>query len=197
MEQRSAGEVMASGQDPTRRGVGLGMRLRTLCTSIGPKAGAVLAGVGLYAVIGDVLSIPDAFVRPLYFNPSDMSALYVVRSAAGPLLAIVVGSFGSAMFAGWLLARRGWLCGLITALCLFLPDSVLSLWSLTLIPLDSYGDLGDFLAGWPWAVLPPSLPACGIFGIFLLPSFGVLLVAAFGGFCGERLRLRRARESDA
>jgi hypothetical protein len=196
MEDRSAGAVMASGWDPRCRGVGLGMMVRTLCTSVGPKAGAILAGVGLYMLAADVLGIVDALIGPLYFNPPDVSAIDVVMYVAVPLLNAVAVFFIAPMFAGWLSGRRGWLYGLVTALCLSFPESALAFRSLIGVPLDSFGDFGGLLADMPWPA--PLLAALGLYmpALCLLPLFATLLVAAFGGFCGERTRLHRAKASN-
>ncbi len=183
---------MALERDPMHKAVGW---RETVRTSIGPKVGAVLAGVGLYVLVADALSIVTALFGPLHFDPPDPSAIDVVMYVAGGLSTALPGFFIAPMFAGWLSGRRGWLYGLLTALCVSFPQSALALRSLTLVPLDSLGDFGGQLAGWPWASLPLSPPAWCVPALCLLPSFALLLVSAFGGFCGERLRLHRAKES--
>jgi hypothetical protein len=172
------------------------MVVRTLPESVGPKAGAVLAGIGLYVVVADAIGIVDALVRPLDINRPDVSVVGVVAYVA-PVLLVVLGEFfGASLFVGWLSGKRGWLYGLVTALCLSFPESALALRTLTLLPIDSFSVFGSLSRGWSWAALASIPSAWCVFGLLLLPPFGGLLVAALGGYCGESLRLRRTRESD-
>jgi hypothetical protein len=196
-EDRSTPTVMGPGRSLAHRGVGLDKMAGALRRSIGPKAGAVLAGVGLYVLIADALSVSGALFGPLHFIPPDVSLIDVVMYFAVPLLTAVVEFFIAPMFAGWASGQRGWLYGLVTGLCLSFPQSALALRSLTGVPLDSFGDFGGLLADMPWpapllAPLGPYIPA-----LCLLPQLAMPLVGAFGGFCGERMRVRGAKDREA
>ena len=194
---QSKRKVISPGRDPMPGRIGRCRMGRTLRTSIAPKAGAVLAGVGLYVLIADALSVFDALFGPLHFLPPDVSVIDVVMYFAVPLLTAVVGFFIAPMFAGWASGQRGCLYGLVTGLCLSFPQSALALRSLTGVPLDSFGDFGRLLADMPWpapllAPLGPYIPA-----LCLLPQLAMPLVGAFGGFCGERMRVRGAKDREA
>ena len=195
-EDRSTRNTMALERDSRHTADGWRETARTGCASIAPKAAVVLAGVGLYVLVTDALSIVDALLGPLHFDPPNLSVIDVVMYVAGGLRTALAGFFITPMFAGWLSGRRGWLYGLVTALCLSFPESALALRSLALVPLDSLGDFGGLLAGWPWASLPLGPPAWCVPALCLLPSFAMLLVGAFGGFCGERLRLHGTKDGD-
>jgi hypothetical protein len=177
------------------RGARMRMVVRTLPESVGPKAGAVLAGIGLYVVVADTLGVIDALLRPLDINRPDVSVVGAVTYVAPALLALLAGVFAASLFVGWLSGRRGWLYGLATALCLSFPESALALRTLTLLPIDSFGVFGSLSRGWSWAALASIPSAWCVFGLVLLSPFGGLLLAALGGYCGERVRLRRSGDS--
>jgi hypothetical protein len=177
------------------RGARMRMVVRTLHSSVGPKAGAVLAGMGLYYLVADAISIVDALVGPLEMNRPDVSVVGAVTYVAPVLLVLLAEFLGAPLFAGWLSGSRGGLYGLVTAVCLSFPETALVFRSLASIPPDSLGDLADLLPGGPWAAVPSFLPARCVLALCFLPTLAMLLLAWFGGYCGERVRLRRSGDS--
>jgi hypothetical protein len=188
---------MSAEQDAVHRWTRLGEVAWALSTSIAPKAGAVLAGIGLYVLVADSIGFVNALVGPLDLGRPDLSLVGVVAYVAPVLVAVLTEFFGAPMFAGWLSGTRGWLYGLVTALFLSFPETALALWALTMIPLDSFGDFGGLLTVWPWVALASIPRAWCVIGLFVLPPCGALLLAALAGSCGERLRLHRRKEADA
>ena len=195
--ERSTRNAVDRAHDPRGSRFGRGETVRAWCRSVAPKAGAVLAGVGLYTVLGQVVGVVDAFVTPLNPRGPDEFVVEAVAFVSGWLLVQLASVFVAPMFAGWLSGSRGWLYGLVTALGLWFPASAQTLLSLSQMPPEFFGSYGDALAEMPWpapllAPLGPYIPA-----LCLLPQLAMPLVGAFGGFCGERMRVRGAKNREA
>ena len=171
--------------------------VRTRCRWMAPKAGAVLAGVGLCRVLGEVVGVVDALVTPVNPRQPDEFVVDAMAFVSAWLLVQLASVFVGPMLAGWLSGSRGWLYGLVTALCLSFPGSVQTVLTLAEIPLEYHASYVDILGDMPWPA--PILAPLGLYlpWLCLLPQLPMPLVGALGGFCGERLRLRRAGASDA
>jgi len=194
---RSTRSAFDRAQNPRSRRVGRRETVGTWCRSMAPKAGAVLAGVGLYRVLADVVGVVDAFVTPLDAGRLDEFVVEAMAFLSSWLLVQLACVFVAPMFAGWLSGSRGWLYGLVTALSLWFPGGAQTLLTLSQMPPEYFGSFGDILADMPWPA--PLLAPLGLYipALCLLPQLAMPLVGALGGFCGERLRLRQARASDA
>jgi hypothetical protein len=185
------------GGDGAGSPVGWGERAQTGCKWLAPKAWAVLAGLGLYRVLADVVGGVDAFVTPVSAGRPDEPVTEALAFALSWLLVQLASVFVAPMFVGWLSGSRGWLYGLVTALSLWSPASAQSLLTLSQMPPEVLGWYGDALADMPWPA--PLLAPLGHYipALCLLPPLAMALVGALGGFCGEHIRFRRARASDA
>ena len=196
-EERSTRNAADRGREARGNRIGRRETVRTWCGWMAPKAGAVLAGVGLSRVLGQVVGVIDALVTPVNPGRADEFAVEAVAFLSGWLLVQLASVFVAPMLAGWLSGSRGWLYGLVTALCLWFPAGAQTLLTLSRMPPEYFGSFGDVLADMPWPA--PLLAPLGLYvpALCLLPQLAMPLVGALGGFYGERLRLRRARAGDA
>ena len=196
-EERSTRNAVDRGREARGNRAGRRETVRTWCRWMAPKAGAVLAGVGLYRVLAEVVGVVDALVTPVNAGRPDEFVVEAVAFVSGWLTVQLATVFVAPMFAGWLSGSRGWLYGLVTALSLWFPAGAQALLSLSRMPPEYFSSFGDVLADMPWPA--PLLAPLGLYlpALCLLPQLAMPLVGALGGFCGERLRLRRARASDA